>query len=74
MNAEFVACNGGGIVVNDSDLSADFFAGTVERLSASPEEVQRMSEASRELGKPNAAVVIARLAVEMITGKGAEAP
>jgi len=74
LNAEFVACNGGGIVVNDGDLSADFFAGTVERLAASPEEVQRMSEASRELGKPNAAVVIARLAVEMITGKGVETP
>lgn len=74
LNAEYVAYYGGGIVVNDSDLSADFFAGTVQRLAASPEEVQRMSEASRSLGKPNAALVIARLAVEMASGRDVETP
>ena len=64
-NGEFVARNGGGMVVNDEDLNTNLLVRTIERFLASPEELERMAEASRRLGRPNAARDIAVIAAEM---------
>lgn len=65
-NAEFVARNGGGILVSEAELSADLLVGVIERLVASPAEVGKMAEASRRLGRPHAARDIAIIAAELI--------
>ena len=70
LNAEYVACSGAGIVIGDSDLTSEFFATTVERFNSSPEDLERMSEASRKLGRPTAASDIARLAAELVAARG----
>lgn len=70
LNAEYVAYNGGGVVVSDYDITARFFANTVKRLVSSPDELARMSEASKAIGKPNAAHDIARLAMDLARGTG----
>ena len=64
-NAEFVARNGGAIVVSDADFSAELLVKTVKRFIESPEELQKMAAASKGLGKPDAAKDIARMAVEL---------
>lgn len=64
-NAEFVSRNGGGILVGDSEIDAELLINIIKRLADSPEELRRMSEASRKLGKPQAARDIARLALEV---------
>ena len=68
-NGEFVARNGGGIVISDADINAELLADAVERFLASPEKLERMAEASRNLGKPYAARDIAAIAVEMMGDK-----
>ena len=72
LNAEYVAYHGGGIVIGDADLTAEFFANTVKRFVVSPEELETMSEASKSLGRPNAAKDIARLAAELAGARGVE--
>jgi len=65
-NGEFVARNGGGIIISDADIKAEVLTDTVAQFLASPEELEKMAEASRKLGKPHAAKDIAAIAVEMI--------
>jgi len=55
LNAEFVSRNGAGIIVSDSELTGGILTDTIGRLLNSPEEIRKMGEASRKLGRPNAA-------------------
>ena len=64
-NGEFVARNGGGKVINESDLSSAMLVEMIKRLIDSPDELARMAESSRKLGKPNAARDIAEIVFEM---------
>ena len=64
-NAEMVARNGGAMAISDADFSAEFLVKTVKGFIKSPEKLQRMADASKALGKPNAARDIARMAAEL---------
>lgn len=64
-NAEFVARQGGAIVISDVDFSAEFLVKTIRGFIESPEKLQKMAAASKGLGKPDAARDIARMAVEL---------
>lgn len=65
-NAEFVARRGGALVVLESEFTPEKLVTLVQELLASPEKLARMGEASRSLGKPNAAADIATLALEIV--------
>lgn len=65
-NAEYVVRNGGGMVIDDAEINADWLVATIERFVSSPEELKKMAEASRKLGRPQAAQDIANIAVGMI--------
>ena len=65
-NGEFVARHGGGILVNESDLTPELVVGMVEKFLQSPSELEKMAAASKKLGKPNAAKDIAAIAAGMI--------
>lgn len=64
-NAEFVATRGGALVVPETEFTSEKLVTLVQELLASPEKLVRMGEASRSLGKPDAATDIAALAVEI---------
>ncbi|MBP6964260.1 MAG: undecaprenyldiphospho-muramoylpentapeptide beta-N-acetylglucosaminyltransferase [Armatimonadetes bacterium] len=68
-NAHYVADRGGALVIEDSDLTGDALADCVERFLNSPDELAEMAEASRKLGRPDAAREVVRVAVELITAK-----
>lgn len=64
-NAEFVARRGAALVVLESEFTPEKLVTLVRELLASPEKLVRMGEASRSLGKPNAATDIAALALKI---------
>jgi UDP-N-acetylglucosamine--N-acetylmuramyl-(pentapeptide) pyrophosphoryl-undecaprenol N-acetylglucosamine transferase len=67
-NAEYVERNGGGFMVRDADLTAECVVDWVKRFIESPSELAKMADASRRLGKPNAAREIARIAGALAAG------
>ena len=66
LNAEFVARHGGGIVISEADLNPESLTRVIGELVRSPEELEKMSKASRALGKPNAARDVALVAAEVM--------
>lgn len=66
LNGEYVARNGGGILINESDITPELLAKTVIELKDSEEALKQMSNASRRLGKPDAAHDIAVIAANLI--------
>ena len=64
-NGEFVSRRGGGILIGDSEIAPEFVARTVSGLLDSPDELRRMADAGRSLGRPDAAAEIARIAAEL---------
>lgn len=76
-NARGVVEAGAGILVPDSELDTPAYADAVLGLLADDGARERMAEASRTLGRPDAAARVARLATEAVlgfddTGKGKE--
>ncbi len=67
LNAKYVADHGGAAVIEDAEFTGDALANHIERFLNAPEELQRMAEASKKLGRPNAAHDVARAAFELIT-------
>jgi UDP-N-acetylglucosamine--N-acetylmuramyl-(pentapeptide) pyrophosphoryl-undecaprenol N-acetylglucosamine transferase len=61
LNAQVVAAAGAALVINDHDLSAARLAGAVAALRADPSRRKAMAEASRALGRPQAAQHVAGL-------------
>ncbi|MHB0913022.1 MAG: undecaprenyldiphospho-muramoylpentapeptide beta-N-acetylglucosaminyltransferase [Armatimonadota bacterium] len=51
------------ILIPESELSPELLAETIRKLSVSPEELSRMAEAARRLGRPDAAREIAEMVV-----------
>lgn len=68
-NGEYVAGGGGGILVDEKNLTAGMLVEMIESFVSSPEEVEKMAEAARKLGRPRAAHEIAALAKEICEGK-----
>jgi UDP-N-acetylglucosamine--N-acetylmuramyl-(pentapeptide) pyrophosphoryl-undecaprenol N-acetylglucosamine transferase len=69
-NAEYVVRGGGALLVRDSDLDANGLVDHIGRLISSPDELRKMSDASRRLGRPHAARDIVAVAAEIIEEKG----
>ena len=58
-NAEVIARAGAGLVIEERDLSGERLAGTIAQLVADPARRRQMSEAARQLARPDAAARIA---------------
>ncbi|CUH94036.1 UDP-N-acetylglucosamine-N-acetylmuramyl-(pentapeptide) pyrophosphoryl-undecaprenol N-acetylglucosamine transferase [Propionispora sp. 2/2-37] len=65
-NARVMEQNGAAVVVDDHELCGDKLAGIVEKIIRNPDILQTMAEASRNLGKPDAANLIAREAAKLV--------
>ena len=63
-NAEWMKAGGAAVVIADSELSAAVLKSTVERLLGDRAELRRMSDASKELARPDAALAVAHAVVE----------
>lgn len=63
-NARVLENLGAAIVIRDAELSGERLADTVERLISDKAALAAMAEASRGLGRPEAAAAIARLALQ----------
>lgn len=66
LNARYVAENDGAIVVEDADFTGDVLADQIERFLNSPDQLRAMADASRKLGKPDAAQNVVAAALELI--------
>ncbi|WP_084956648.1 undecaprenyldiphospho-muramoylpentapeptide beta-N-acetylglucosaminyltransferase [Thermoactinospora rubra] len=60
VNAETIARGGGGLVVDDADLSPDWIIENVLPILNDPERVAAMSEAAAAMGRKDADAVLAR--------------
>ncbi|MFI6596757.1 undecaprenyldiphospho-muramoylpentapeptide beta-N-acetylglucosaminyltransferase [Nonomuraea sp. NPDC050536] len=65
INAERIAAGSGGLVVDDSQLSADWIIQNVLPILRDPERVAAMSEAAAKLGRKDADLVLARKVLEI---------
>ena len=65
VNAEALARHGAAVVVEESKLEGVWLAETIAALLADPSQLQKMSQAARELAHPNAARDIAAMAVRV---------
>ncbi|HMM20356.1 MAG TPA: undecaprenyldiphospho-muramoylpentapeptide beta-N-acetylglucosaminyltransferase [Selenomonadales bacterium] len=64
-NARTVEQHGAAVVIADRDLTGQGLAATIESLKGAPERLATMAEASRKLGRPEAARTIAQLAIHL---------
>ncbi|HEX4818283.1 MAG TPA: undecaprenyldiphospho-muramoylpentapeptide beta-N-acetylglucosaminyltransferase [Nonomuraea sp.] len=65
INAERIVRGGGGLMVDDTDLSPDWIIHTVLPLLHDPERVAAMSEAASRLGRKDADIMLARKVLEI---------
>ncbi|MGN9839451.1 undecaprenyldiphospho-muramoylpentapeptide beta-N-acetylglucosaminyltransferase [Nonomuraea sp. H19] len=65
INAERVVRGGGGLMVDDSDLSPDWIIHNVLPMLHDPERVAHMSEAASRLGRKDADIMLARKVLEI---------
>jgi UDP-N-acetylglucosamine--N-acetylmuramyl-(pentapeptide) pyrophosphoryl-undecaprenol N-acetylglucosamine transferase len=68
LNAAPIVAAGGGLVIDDADLTADWITATVQQILCDPSQLQRMSRAAAELGRRDADE---RLASEILNVAGA---
>jgi UDP-N-acetylglucosamine--N-acetylmuramyl-(pentapeptide) pyrophosphoryl-undecaprenol N-acetylglucosamine transferase len=61
LNAVPVVNAGGGVLVTDAKLDADWIAATLLPLLADPDRLARMGAAARQVGRPDADVALARM-------------
>ncbi|MEU8249001.1 undecaprenyldiphospho-muramoylpentapeptide beta-N-acetylglucosaminyltransferase [Nonomuraea sp. NPDC048916] len=66
LNAERIAAGGGGLLVDDSELSPDWIIQNVLPILRDPERVAVMSEAASTLGRKDADFVLARKVLEIV--------
>jgi len=64
-NADVIARNGAGILIEESKLDAKLLSETIERCVKEPVKLKAMAEASKKLAKPDAARDIARIALDI---------
>ncbi|MFC5830810.1 undecaprenyldiphospho-muramoylpentapeptide beta-N-acetylglucosaminyltransferase [Nonomuraea insulae] len=65
INAERIARGGGGLVVDDADLSPEWIIHNVLPILHDPERVAIMSEAASRLGRKDADIMLARKVLEI---------
>jgi UDP-N-acetylglucosamine--N-acetylmuramyl-(pentapeptide) pyrophosphoryl-undecaprenol N-acetylglucosamine transferase len=65
LNAKVLEGRGAGILIDEENLTSEVLVETIKRLVGSSEEITRMSDASKGLGRPGAAAEIADLAVQL---------
>lgn len=66
LNARFVESNGGGVVIKNSDLTPEVLLNTLKRFLDSPGELKNMADASKKMGRTDAAESIARLIIDTV--------
>ncbi len=66
-NARAIEANGAAKVILDRDLTGDRILEIMEHLLLHNEELQKMQKAAKDLGRPKAAEIIARHALELVT-------
>ncbi|HWQ62255.1 MAG TPA: undecaprenyldiphospho-muramoylpentapeptide beta-N-acetylglucosaminyltransferase [Negativicutes bacterium] len=64
-NARVLENRGAAVVIRDAELSGALLADTLEALLGDAARLRAMADASRQLGRPEAAAVIARLAIDI---------
>ena len=65
LNAEPLGRAGAAVVIPDQELTAHRLADVLAELFSEPSRLARMAEAARQLGKPDAAEAVAKLALEL---------
>lgn len=68
-NGEAVARAGAAMVVNESELTGAVLTGLILDLAGDSERLKKMAEASKSLGKPDAAAHIAEIVTEVANGR-----
>ena len=61
--------NGASKVILNKDLTGEKLIKTLEEMLSSENKLQEMAEASRNMGKPNAAQTIAEMIVDLARNK-----
>ncbi|MFE3447909.1 undecaprenyldiphospho-muramoylpentapeptide beta-N-acetylglucosaminyltransferase [Nonomuraea sp. NPDC059194] len=69
LNAEPIARRGGGLLIDDSDLSPDWIIQNVLPILRDPERVATMSEAAASMGRRDADLALARKVLEIAGGR-----
>lgn len=64
-NARVVERHGAAVVISDRELTGQLLADTIEKLTEEPESLRTMADASRTLGRPDAARTIAEIAIQL---------
>lgn len=65
-NARAIEKNGGAEVILDKELNGERLISTIENLIVNPSRLEKMAQASKKIGKPEAANKIAKEALELI--------
>ncbi|MDR3564944.1 MAG: undecaprenyldiphospho-muramoylpentapeptide beta-N-acetylglucosaminyltransferase [Negativicutes bacterium] len=69
-NARVLEEQGAAVVIRDAELTGAKLVAEIEKLLSSREDLVRMAEASKRLGRPDAAAVIARMAIDLAGPSG----
>jgi UDP-N-acetylglucosamine--N-acetylmuramyl-(pentapeptide) pyrophosphoryl-undecaprenol N-acetylglucosamine transferase len=65
INAQAMESRGAGIIINDAELTGEFLAKNIIDLLENERRLEQMATASKSLGKPNAAEVIAKAVLNL---------
>jgi UDP-N-acetylglucosamine--N-acetylmuramyl-(pentapeptide) pyrophosphoryl-undecaprenol N-acetylglucosamine transferase len=65
LNAEAIVAAGAGLEIPDAELTPARLGEAILPLMQSPEKLQEMATASRQLGRPDAATALARMLLEL---------
>ena len=68
-NAQALVTTGGAVMILDEKLNGELLIREVERLISNPDDLARMSLASKELGRPQAVDSIAKIIQELLKTK-----
>jgi UDP-N-acetylglucosamine--N-acetylmuramyl-(pentapeptide) pyrophosphoryl-undecaprenol N-acetylglucosamine transferase len=68
LNAEPIVAAGGGVLVDDAELSAAWIEGNLLPVLAEPAAVARMSEAAARMGRRDADAALAQLVRDVVRG------
>lgn len=71
LNAEPIVQGGGGLLVEDAELSRDWIVANLLPVLSDADQVARMSEATARLGRRDADVALARMVFDVVGARGA---
>ncbi|MBC6463133.1 undecaprenyldiphospho-muramoylpentapeptide beta-N-acetylglucosaminyltransferase [Actinomadura sp. HBU206391] len=70
LNAEPITQGGGGLLVDDADLSPEWIVGNLLPILSNADQVARMSEAAARLGRRDADVALAHMVYDVVRSRG----